>query len=77
MRLFQRFEKVREYSFLLSIAWCLSVAQLGVMFGLTHEVGAFITGVSIAASSISIYIAECLKPIRDFLFGVVLLLRGC
>ena len=42
------------------------MAQLGVMFGLTHEVGAFIAGVSIAASSISIYIAECLKPIRDF-----------
>jgi Kef-type K+ transport system membrane component KefB len=66
MYLFQRFEKVREYMFLLSIAWCLSMAQLGVVFGLTYEVGAFIAGVSIATSSISIYIAECLKPIRDF-----------
>lgn len=66
MKLFQRFEKIREYMFLLSIAWCLSMAQLGVVFGLTHEVGAFIAGVSIATSSISIYIAECLKPIRDF-----------
>ena len=66
MRLFQRFEKVREYMFLLSIAWCLSMAQLGVVFGLTYEVGAFIAGVSIATSAISIYIAECLKPIRDF-----------
>lgn len=66
MRLFQRFEKVREYMFLLSIAWCLSVAQLAVLLGLTYEVGAFIAGVSIATSAISIYIAECLKPIRDF-----------
>ena len=66
MKLFQRFEKVREYMFLLSIAWCLSMAQLGVVFGLTYEVGAFIAGVSIATSAISIYIAECLKPIRDF-----------
>ena len=66
MFLFQRFEKVREYMFLLSIAWCLSMAQLGVVFGLTYEVGAFIAGVSIATSAISIYIAECLKPIRDF-----------
>ena len=66
MKLFLRFERVREYMFLLSIAWCLSVAELGVYFGLTHEVGAFIAGVSIATSSISTYIAECLNPIRDF-----------
>jgi Kef-type K+ transport system membrane component KefB len=66
IKLFTKFERIREYMFLLSIAWCLSMAQLGVLFGLTFEVGAFIAGVSIATSSISIYIAECLKPIRDF-----------
>ena len=66
VKLFARFERIREYMFLLSIAWCLSMAQLGVIFGFTFEVGAFIAGVSIANSSISIYIAECLKPVRDF-----------
>ena len=66
VKLFTRFERIREYMFLLSIAWCLSMAQLGVALGLTFEVGAFIAGVSIATSSISTYIAECLKPIRDF-----------
>lgn len=66
VKLFNKFERIREYMFLLSIAWCLSMAQLGVVFGFTFEVGAFIAGVSIATSSISTYIAECLKPVRDF-----------
>lgn len=65
-RLFNRFDRVREYLFLLSIGWCLSVAQLAEYAGLTHEVGAFVAGVSIASSPISLYIAEALKPVRDF-----------
>jgi len=61
-----RFNRIKEYLFLLSIAWCLSMAQLAVMFGLSAEIGAFIGGVSLAASPIAVYIAESLKPVRDF-----------
>lgn len=64
--LLSRFNRIKEYLFLLSIAWCLSLAQLAVVFGLSAEIGAFIAGVSLAASPISVYIAESLKPIRDF-----------
>ena len=35
-------------------------------FGLSAEIGAFIAGVTLAASPIAVYIAESLKPIRDF-----------
>lgn len=66
MPLFNRFDRVREYIFLLSIAWCVSLSELATSLGLTHEVGAFIAGVALAASSISLYIAESLKPVRDF-----------
>jgi len=66
MPLFNRFDRVREYMFLLSIAWCVSLSELALYLGLTHEVGAFIAGVALAASPISLYIAESLKPIRDF-----------
>lgn len=66
LKLFSRFDRVREYMFLLSIAWCLGVAELAVKLGLSREIGAFIAGVSIAASPIALYIAESLKPIRDF-----------
>jgi len=34
--------------------------------GLSHEIGAFIAGVSVATSPIALYIANHLKPLRDF-----------
>lgn len=66
LKLFARFDRVREYMFLLAIAWCLGMAELAARMGLSREIGAFIAGVSIAASPIALYIAESLKPIRDF-----------
>ncbi len=65
-RFFRRFDRIREYMFLLAIAWCLSLAQIAHMVGLSAEIGAFIAGVSIATSPIAVYIAESLKPVRDF-----------
>ncbi len=65
-RLFRKFDRIREYMFLLAIAWCLSLAQLANAAGLSAEIGAFIAGVSLATSPISFYIAESLKPVRDF-----------
>lgn len=66
LKLFSRFNRIREYMFLLSIAWCLGMAELANRLSLSYEVGAFIAGVSIASSPISLYIAENLKPLRDF-----------
>lgn len=66
IKLFTRFDRIQEYVFLLSIGWCLGLAELAGAFGLSHEIGAFIGGVAIAASPISLYIAESLKPLRDF-----------
>jgi Kef-type K+ transport system membrane component KefB len=64
--LLTRFSRIKEYVFLVAIAWCLCIAELASFFGLSHEVGAFIAGVSLAASPIALYIAESLKPVRDF-----------
>ena len=36
------------------------------LLGLSAEIGAFIAGVSLATSPLSVYIAESLKPVRDF-----------
>jgi Kef-type K+ transport system membrane component KefB len=66
LKLFNRFGRAREYMFLLAIAWCLSMSELSAFFGLSHEIGAFIAGVSIANDSIAAYLAECLQPVRDF-----------
>ena len=65
-RMFSRFSRIKEYMFLLAIAWCLALAQMAAKMGLSAEVGAFVAGVSLATSPVSMYIAESLKPVRDF-----------
>jgi len=64
--LFKRFNRIKEYVFLLSIGWCLALSEIAHSFGLSMEIGAFIAGVSLATSPIASYIAENLKPLRDF-----------
>lgn len=66
VRVIQRFDTIQEYVFLVAIGWCLGIAQLGHAMGLSYEMGAFIAGVSLATSPIATFIAESLKPLRDF-----------
>ncbi len=64
--LIQTFDAFHEYIFLIAIGWCLALANLATYFGLSLEIGAFIAGVSLATSPIAQYIAESLRPLRDF-----------
>ena len=64
--LFRKFDKILEYVFLVAIGWCVGISELAAWLGLSHEIGAFIAGVSIATGPISLFIAESLKPLRDF-----------
>lgn len=66
IRLFIKFDVIQEYIFLMSIGWCLLCAQLAHAVGLSHEIGAFIGGVSIANAPVAQFIAEELKPLREF-----------
>ncbi len=66
MPLVEKFELVREFIFLLAIGWCLLWAQAASLAGIPHEVGAFIAGVSLAVHPVSRYLAEALRPLRDF-----------
>ena len=66
VKLLARFDRTQEYVFLLSIGWCLSMSLLAERIGLSQEVGAFVGGVALASSPISLFIAESLKPLRDF-----------
>ena len=65
-KLFQKFDQISEYIFLATVGWCLGIAELAHAVGLSHEIGAFIAGVSLAANPIARFIAESLKPLRDF-----------
>ena len=66
LKLLAKFDAFLEYIFLLAIGWCLGLSELATFAGLSHEIGAFIAGVSVATSSIAQYIAVNLRPLRDF-----------
>jgi len=66
VNLIRKFDRTQEYIFMLSIGWCLGMAQLGEWIGLSADIGAFVAGVALAANPISLFIAESLKPVRDF-----------
>lgn len=64
--LIRKFDRVQEFIFLLAIAWCLGVAQLAHAAGLSYEIGAFIAGITLATNPIALFIADSLRPVRDF-----------
>ncbi len=66
LKLIRAFDRFHEYIFLLAIGWCLGMAEVAHLVGLSAEIGAFIAGISLATSPISQYIAVNLKPLRDF-----------
>ncbi len=66
MPLFKRFDVIKEYFFLVSLGWCLLMAEVAHLLGLSYEMGAFIAGVAIAAFPVALVISENLKPLREF-----------
>lgn len=64
--LLAKFDRFHEYVFLLALGWCMGLAELAEVVGLSREIGAFIAGITLATSPISQYIALSLKPLRDF-----------
>ena len=64
--LFARFDRIHEYIFIVSIGWCLFMAEFSHALGLSSEIGGFIAGIALASHPIATYIAESLKPLRDF-----------
>jgi len=66
LKVMRKFDRSQEYLFLISLAWCLLLAEIAQILGLSYEIGAFIAGIMLAISPISLYIAESLKPLREF-----------
>ena len=74
--LLMRFDKIKEYVFLLMIGWCFGIAQITAWLGLSYEIGAFIAGVLMATHPIAIYVADSLKPLRDFFMVIFFFTLG-
>lgn len=76
IKLIRRFNRIHEYIFLMAIGWCLGVAELASMMGLSPEVGAFIAGVALATSPIALFIGDNLRPLRDFFLVIFFFALG-
>jgi Kef-type K+ transport system membrane component KefB len=66
LALFRRFDKIQDYIFLVSLGWCLLSAEFANLLGLSYEIGAFVAGIMLAISPISLFVSEGLKPVREF-----------
>jgi len=66
VKVIERFDKIQEFIFVITIGWCLGIAQLADYFNLSYEIGAFIAGVAYASNPIALFTSELLKPLRDF-----------
>lgn len=64
--LMTKYQRIREYLFLVAIAWGLGLAVLSEFSGVSYEIGAFIAGISLAHLSIANYLSDILVPLRDF-----------
>ncbi len=64
--LFTRFDAFHEFLFIVAVGWCLGCATIAQAFNLSFELGAFVAGVSLATSPVAQYIADQLRPLRDF-----------
>jgi Kef-type K+ transport system membrane component KefB len=76
IKLIAHFDQIQEYIFLIAIGWCLGMAELAATLGLSHEIGAFIAGISIATSRICDFIADNLRPLRDFFLVIFFFTLG-
>ena len=61
-----KFDSIQEFMFLITIGWCLGLAELAKFMGLSQEIGAFVAGVTMALTPIAQFVALTLKPLRDF-----------
>lgn len=66
VKLYARFDRFQEYLFLMTIGWCLGIAELAHLLGLSAETGAFVAGITLASHPVSQYLALQLRPLRDF-----------
>ena len=65
-RLMRHTQGYPELVFVISLGWCLLLAEGTERLGFSREVGAFVAGLALARSPLSLYIWEKVSPLRDF-----------
>ncbi|MDD3374329.1 MAG: cation:proton antiporter [Candidatus Omnitrophica bacterium] len=62
----KKIDHLHEAIFITGLAWCFGVAAISNRMGLFYETGAFFAGVALAQHPIARFIADKLRPLRDF-----------
>jgi Kef-type K+ transport system membrane component KefB len=65
-RLMHHAQGYPELLFVMSLGWCLLLAEGAEHLGFSREIGAFVAGLALARSPLSLYIWEKVSPLRDF-----------
>ncbi len=68
--------KSRETIFIWSLSWCFLVVMIGHVLHLTHEIGAFLAGVSLAQLPHSHDLQRRVRPIMNFFVAVFFVTLG-
>ena len=66
----------RETVFIWSLSWCFLVVILGHFFHLSHEIGAFLAGVSLAQLSHSHDLQRRVRPLMNFFVAIFFVTLG-
>ena len=54
----------------------INMATLAALLGFSFEIGAFVAGVALARSPLSLFLSERLKPFRDFFLVLFFFVLG-
>jgi Kef-type K+ transport system membrane component KefB/Trk K+ transport system NAD-binding subunit len=58
--------KSQEFLLLFSIGWCLALASIFELLGLSVEIGALLAGITLSMSPFRFEISSKMRPLRDF-----------
>lgn len=62
--------------FIWSLAWCFLFVSLAHVFGLSHEIGAFLAGLSLAQSQYNMELKRRVHPLMNFFVVIFFVLLG-
>lgn len=75
-KLFYALAASSELLFLGSIGWCVFLAAIASWTGFSLEIGAFLAGLTLSASSYRHQIVASIKPLRDFFIALFFIVIG-
>ena len=75
-RVIKNIAKSQELLFLFSICWCLLIAMIFSLMGLSIEIGALVAGVALSMSPFSTEISARIRPLRDFFLIIFFIILG-